>query len=167
MGRGGGADGEGRSLVLIAPGSESDPDEAGSWRASVAREGNPGSTDALLPPANPLGDEDGNGVADLLDYALGNHLGEGPLPIRLTLEDHDIGGQLISLPTLTYSTSLGAEGALITVEHSRDLSLWQGSGTEVVEEILREDGRSLVKVRMTPPEGTVSPFFVRLRVDVR
>ena len=163
----GGADGEGRSLVLIAPGSESDPDEAGSWRASVAREGNPGSTDALLPPANPLGDEDGNGIADLLDYALGNHLGEGPLPIRLTLEDHDIGGQLISLPTLTYSTSLGAEGALITVEHSRDLSLWQGSGTEVVEEILREDGRSLVKVRMTPPEGTASPFFVRLRVDVR
>ena len=163
------ADGEGRSLVFITPGSGLDPAEAGSWRVSVAPGGNPGTSDALELPVNPLGDEDGNGIVDLLDYALGNHLGEAPLPVRVTFENHALGGQLVALPTLTYPASLGAESANIAIEYSRDLSLWEDAAAqaEVVEAVVRADGRSLVTVRINPPGGTGARFFIRLRVSVR
>ena len=163
------ADGQGRSLVFLAPGAGLDPTEAASWRVSVAPGGNPGTSDALELPANPLGDEDGNGIVDLLDYALGNHLGEAPLPVRVTFEDYALGGQLVALPTLTYPASLGAESANIAIEYSRDLSLWEDAAAraEVVDAVVRADGRSLVTVRINPPGGTGSRFFMRLRVSVR
>jgi hypothetical protein len=41
------------------------------WRASATNEGNPGASDALPLPANPLLDDDGNGLSNLADYARG------------------------------------------------------------------------------------------------
>jgi hypothetical protein len=65
------ADGTGPSLVLIAPLANPDPNDALHWRASATNEGNPGASDALPLPANPLLDDDGNGLSNLADYARG------------------------------------------------------------------------------------------------
>ena len=64
------ADGLGRSLVLIAPRTNPDPNDPFNWRPSTVNGGNPGTTDALPAPANPLGDSDDNGWPDLVDYAV-------------------------------------------------------------------------------------------------
>jgi Lamin Tail Domain/Domain of unknown function (DUF4457)/CotH kinase protein len=65
------ADGVGRSLVLIAPKTNPDPTNPLHWRISATNHGNPGTTDALPPPANLTGDDNGNGLTNLVDYALG------------------------------------------------------------------------------------------------
>ena len=46
------ADGNGYSLVLIAPDAGLDPDDPSSWRSSTLPGGNPNETDALPLPAN-------------------------------------------------------------------------------------------------------------------
>jgi hypothetical protein len=66
-------DGTGRSLVLIAPLTNPDPNQPLNWRASAAASGNPGASDALPPFAgDPAADADRNGRADLLDYTFGS-----------------------------------------------------------------------------------------------
>ena len=73
-------DGAGPSLVLIAPHTNPGPSLASNWRASSVNGGTPGSAEppmidwlALHGIANStgLGDNDGDGLADLLEYALG------------------------------------------------------------------------------------------------
>jgi hypothetical protein len=65
------ADGHGASLVLMAPQTSPDPNNALHWRASSLVDGNPGTHDALPIPTNPSGDDDGNGLSNLADYATG------------------------------------------------------------------------------------------------
>ena len=65
------ADGNGPSLVLMAPTTNPDPNDPLHWRASVSNDGNPGTGDAFPLPANPLLDDDGNGLSNLADYARG------------------------------------------------------------------------------------------------
>jgi hypothetical protein len=66
------ADGAGRSLVLIAPMTNPDENNPLHWRASAANHGNPGTSDALAPIANPGGDSDGNGIKNMVEHALGS-----------------------------------------------------------------------------------------------
>ena len=63
--------GSGPSLVLIAPKTNPDPANPLHWRASAADDGNPGASDALTLPANLLGDDDGDGINNLTEHALG------------------------------------------------------------------------------------------------
>ena len=74
-------DGAGRSLVLIHPLANPEHSDPLNWRASVATNGNPGSSDALPPFAgDPVADADLNGRADLLDYAFGTGASPGIAP---------------------------------------------------------------------------------------
>ncbi len=63
--------GTGPSLVLIAPTTNPDPTNPLHWRASAGDDGNPGASDALTLPANLLGDDNGNGISNLVEHALG------------------------------------------------------------------------------------------------
>ena len=163
------ADGDGYSLVLIAPEAGLDPEDPVSWRTSSLPGGNPGTSDALPLPGDPLGDDDGNGLADLLDYAFGNGLGAGPLEVTFSLVDYDLGGVVRTLPTLTYPISLAADGAVVGLDFSTDLQNWQDAGlaTEVVSIVNQGDGRALVTVRIDPAAGLGERFFARHRVTVR
>ncbi len=163
------ADGLGNSIVLIAPGTSPDPDDPASWRASLLPDGNPNGTDALPLPVNPLGDADGNGITDLLDYAFGNGLGAGPLQATFIMQDYDIEGQMLSLPTLSYPVSIAADGATIEIDYSNDLQSWQTAGAEavVVSVVNLGDGRVLTTVRLNPAGGLGERFFSRLRVQAR
>ena len=64
-------DGTGPSLVLIAPKTNPDPANPLHWRASAASHGNPGASDAPALPANLLGDNDGDGIKNITEHAIG------------------------------------------------------------------------------------------------
>jgi len=157
----------GYSLVLIDPTSNPDPDIAANWRSSALPGGNPDGTDIVTFPANPLGDDDGNGTADLVDYATGADLGLPALALAVSSETYDIGGSMQTLLTLKYPISLGAEGASIGIDASTDLSTWTDAAPymELVSQINLGDGRAMVTVRFTSPIGAGVQQFIRLRVE--
>jgi hypothetical protein len=64
-------DGNGPSLVLMAPRTAPDSRNPLHWRASSTNHGNPGSGDASPLPNAPLADDNGNGVNNFVEYALG------------------------------------------------------------------------------------------------
>ena len=156
----------GYSLVLIDPNSNPDPGSPENWRSSGLPGGNPGDSDLVPFPPEPLGDDDGNGTPDLIDYALGDNLGLAPIAPSLSFEPHDIGGSTQQLLTLSFPVSLGAEGARIEIDASTDLSHWTDASatTEHVSTTNLGDGRALVTVRFIPPVGSGSRHFLRLRV---
>ena len=69
-------DGNGPSLVLIAPKTNPDPANPLHWRASTTYDGNPGASDALALPASLSGDDDGDGIPNITEHAIGT----GALP---------------------------------------------------------------------------------------
>lgn len=157
----------GYSLVLIDPTSNPDPDITANWRSSTLPGGNPNGTDLVPFPTNPLGDDDGNGTADLVDYAIGSDLGLPVLAPTASFETYDIGGSMQTLLTLSYPISLGAESASIGIDASTDLSTWTdaAANTEFISQINLGDGRAMVTVRFTAPIGDGVRHFLRLRVE--
>lgn len=104
------ANGEGFSLTLLRPESNPNPNQANSWRASVRPEGSPGASDSTVFAGSPDADADGNGRADLVDYALGDGTGlvavlEPDVDQNLRLRIH-------------YQRVLGADGAVVALETS-------------------------------------------------
>ena len=102
--------GEGFSLTLLRPESNPNPNQSTSWRASVRPEGSPGTSDSIQFAGSPGVDADGNGRADLVDYALGDGSGlvavlEPDLEQNLRLRIH-------------LQRVLGADGAVVALETS-------------------------------------------------
>lgn len=161
------ADQSGNSLVLIAPDTHPDPDLAANWRASLLPGGSLGAEDGVPFPADPLADANGNGEADLIDYALGNDLGLSPILPAFTLERNVPAGE--DALVLAVPISLAAEGAEIELQVSTDLVEWQ-DGTSHLELVSTEplgDGRALRKWRVQAPLRDQPQLYVRLRVVAR
>jgi hypothetical protein len=159
-----GADGSGYSLVLIAPHLNPDHAVVTNWRSSARPGGSPGGTDAAPFPADPMGDANGNGERDLIDFALGNDLGLPPLFLSFTLQPGVFGEPATLL--LTYPLSLGAERARVEVLYSTDLGAWQEAvpHLEPVSTQQLGDGRALVTWRVKSPLRDEPRVFMRLRV---
>jgi len=158
------ADGSGYSLTLIAPETNPDPAVAMNWRSSAFLGGSPGWTDVVPFPADPLGDANGNGERDLIDYALGNDLGKPPIFPAFTLQADAFGGTDALL--LTYPVSLGAERAKIEVLFSTDLTAWQ-QGAPNLETVSMKplgDGRAFFTCRVKSPLSDEPRLFMRLQV---
>lgn len=161
-------DGElGYSIILRNPSAIPDPGLPQNWRASSLVGGNPGSTDTILPPANPTGDDNNNGIADLIDYALGNNLGTSPVNSVTSWQDHLINGVIESRLTMTHPVSVGADQASIAIEASSDLVTWTDASpfSEEVSRINQGDGRALVTTRFSSPIGVGPQQFLRLKID--
>jgi hypothetical protein len=158
------ADTLGYSIVLIAPERAPDPSLAVNWRLSARPGGTPGGSDSVPFPAQPAGDADGNGEADLLDYALGNNLGLAPIPAAFSLRpDSAVGAAAMHL---TYPISLGADRAQIEVLFSNDLVTWV-DGAPSLEAASVEplgDGRAIVNWRLNASASGEPYRFMRLRV---
>ena len=149
------ADGLGRSLVLIAPRTNPDPTNPFNWRPSTANGGNPGTSDALPAPANPLGDDDGDGWPNLLEYA-------AVMPVAST--GLDASGRL----TLAFTRNLAADDAIYIVQTSNDLQTW--SGVPAVEWVSQANpvGATAVETwRTVAPPVAGTKQFMRLRVQLR
>jgi hypothetical protein len=153
----------GYSLVLIAPETNPDPALPTNWRASLRPGGSPGGPDTAPFPADPLGDSNGNGEPDLIDYMLGNDLGLPPIYPKLAWQPDPLGGPATLV--LIYPISLSATNAEIGVFFSTDLKTWL-DGAEYLEQVSREplgDGRDLLTCCVKPPLRNESPVFLRLR----
>jgi hypothetical protein len=152
------ADGAGRSLVLIAPALNPDHNLAINWRASTALLGTPGNSDALPPPSNPNGDDDGNGVPNLVQYFFGSHGGLRqltPFP----------GGQA-GVFDLEYTRAANSD-ALAAVQTSTTLLGWVPAPSELIGRTVHPDGTETLRLRVTPPEPTSLRQFVRLHISTR
>jgi hypothetical protein len=149
--------GLGHSLVLMSP--ENNPDHADplNWRASVASGGAPGETDAVQFVGNPDADDNGDGLSNFLNYALGAGM-TGP-----TIEV-GFDGSLI----LSYPRNLGADDARIIAEDSKDLTIWTPalSSFLFLSESVPVNGISTITLQQTPPDDPEDlTRFIRLRVE--
>jgi len=151
------------SLVLVAPATHPNPAQATNWRASLRPGGTPGGAEVAPFPSDSMGDSNGNGERDLIDYMLGNDLGLPPILPRFAFQPDPLGGSVTL--NLLYPISVSATNAELRVFFSVDLRTWQ-DGTLYLEQVSQEplgDGRALITCRVKPPFGDESPVFMRFR----
>ena len=149
-------DGDGFSLVLINPASNPDHANPLNWRASVAVNGNPGTTDATTLLTDPVADDDHNGITNLVQYALSGT----KLPT---------GSSDGSFLYITFRRNLAADDVTFIVERSTNLTnpaSWSGAATDVTldSETHNADGTATYVWRSLHPFGQANPEFLRLRV---
>jgi len=158
------ADQSGRSLVLIAPHTHPDPALSENWRVSLQPGGSLGGTDGAPFPSDPLGDANGNGEPDLIDYALGNDLGLSPIFPGFSWDEDVPAGEDALL--FTVPISLAAKGVQIEFHFSTDLVEWQDGAShfELVSTEPLGDGRAVRTWRVKPPLHDQPQLYVRLRV---
>jgi len=164
------AGGGGFSLVLIAPAASPDPENPLAWRPSGSIEGNPGSSDATRFSGDPHGDEDHNGLSNLLDYAMGNTLvGDIVQPVP-DFETVDVGGVEAVYFTFTIRRNLVADDLLLDVDSTWDLATWTSPaeiGFVALREVLSGDGAALTTYRSLIPVAADKRLFVRARFSLK
>jgi len=161
------ADGGGRSLVLIAPETSPDHSLGTNWKASSIFGGTPGKAEDDGLPFDPLGDANGNGEPDLIDYALGNDLGLPQIQPNMYWEPGASGNP--AALKLSYPVSTNATRATITVHFSTDLATWQ-DGAANLEGLSTEDlgsGRVLRIWSVKAPLRDEPRLFMRLQVTAQ
>ena len=145
------ADGDGHSLVRIAPGND-DPNAPQSWRISALPGGNPATNDAL-----PLTD---NSPQGLLEYAFGRTAGTAPPLFELS---KNATGNL----DLNFSRVINADSVSVTLFSSPDLSA--GSWIPVPFESIFSTGAPQAGSEFfsTEVQTTEPNQFYRLQVEER
>ena len=153
------------STLAASGDSRRDPDLPTSWRTSASLGGDPADSDTVTPPAVPLGDADGNGVADLIDHALGDDLGLPPIAPSFTIHSQKVAaGVFEDRPTISYPVSIGAETVTTTLLLSEDLSIWSGNPANFTIDNLG-DGRALVTAYVNPPFANAERLFYMIEVS--
>jgi hypothetical protein len=147
------SDGDGPSLVLIAPDTDPDHTLPVNWRPSVSSGGNPGSSDAVPFAGDPNADLDGNGIPDLVDHAL---LDDG-MPVL------SFGGTAV---VFEYDRDLAADDVIVGFQVSTDLSTWtDGSGLfSELEPVDLGAGGQRIGYEAQRTALPAERFFIRLQV---
>ncbi len=151
------ADGTGYSLVLRRPADIPDHSLAGNWRSSAIPVGNPGSSDSVAFTGVARADDDGNGVDDLMDHALGHAPGSRDGLPMVSLSADTI--------TLRFTENLNADDAPLVPQWSSDLVTWTPFGDEFPLASSQPSGAGrAVLVYLSAPNFFVSgePIFIRL-----
>jgi hypothetical protein len=117
-------DGDGFSLVLVAP--ESAPDHAlpQNWRPSLAPGGSPGTSDSISFEGDP--------ESGLLEYALGD-----PKAVGIRVID--------GIPVFEFPRVLGADDVTVRVEVSNDLATWRSGEAVLLNQSAPAGGMSLMQ----------------------
>ena len=127
-----GPDGNGFSLIRIDPAGDRDPNLGIEWRPSIEAGGNPGNSDSIA--------FSGENSSDLLTYAI-------PQPNDLSARINKDGKLVI-----TVRQRLGADDALIELEHSTDGITWEpltdGDGIELTERAHNGDGTESLEYKI-------------------
>jgi hypothetical protein len=168
-----GADGTGHGLVLVDPLSLPDHAVGGHWRLSVERGGSPGASDAvtydqwaaasggLLPPE---ADPDGDGYANLAEYALGlpprSAVGPVPLEARAAVEE---GAAYFEVRV---RQRLGADDVRIVLEAATPPGAWMEASAAYRRYATQPngDGTATISYRRWLLPGAGGSELVRVRI---
>lgn len=144
------ADGDGPSLSLIQP--SLDPGDPLSWRPSIAVGGSPGTYDGILFTGDPDGDDNQNGVSNLVEYALGRE----PASTEIIGEDS---------VAITFPRRLGADSAEVELQTSTSLEASGWTSLAGISPILLRtpDGFETSTFIVPRQEKLFIRFLVRLR----
>ncbi len=135
-------DGDGFSLVLVAPQTNPDHAQAASWRPSADPGGSPGESDATTFSGDP---------ESLLSYALGSSEGA---PVAGFIE---LGN--LRYPAFTFRRNHSADDAILAVEYSSDMLVWK---TDAVLEAAPHGEET-----WRTPVGLPDRLFWRVQVSLR
>lgn len=166
------ADGAGYSLVLFDPVNPNDP---AGWRSSVSVHGSPGASDATdygsWKQANGItddrSDDDGDGVAAILEYAIG---GDPGAPSAHLLPVASVEALVVDFATADYLVvsvrrRAGADDLRTIVESSVDLETWFADSV-YLGSMNNGDGTETLRFRVTDPFASSLREFVRGRFTV-
>ncbi len=126
------ADGGGSSLQLIGPAAAPDHALPESWTASAP---SPGAEGAIGFTGDPLADSDADGLAALIEYALGTSAADPASGPGAFAPGIDAGGR----STFTYQRSLASSDVALVIETTADLELWQTAAEAGLQEVARID----------------------------
>lgn len=147
-------DGGGPSLTLIAPGEATDLSDPASWRSSSFPGGTPGATDSTTFSGDPAADDNGNGIFNLVEYAVGG---------RIETDFTAVGEE--TFLTLEYDQNLGSDDVVVIIESSSDLISWTPLTTRRLKSY-NSNGTVTVSMRSDESLSTVRQFL-RVRVVSR
>ncbi len=155
----GSTDGGGKSLVRVMKSTNPNPNDF-TWRASTQPGGNPGTTDAATLYAPPLGDADKDGLAALLEYALGTS--DSTATATPWTVARDVSGNVL----LTFPRALNADDAILTIESTATLA-----GTWATATATRLSSTTVGDIatetwQIPPPPGSTG-FYARLKAALR
>jgi len=151
-------DGAGFSMVLIAADTNPDHALATNWRSSTAVGGNPGSGDSDNFSGNPDGDDDGDGLSNFLEYALGINS-----PAIEASADPNLAGGL----RLTFSRNLAADDVFIEVQSSTDLKSWTTTQSTLIASTSQGDGTAIETWAIEPSPRSPGRLYLRVAVSSR
>ena len=143
----------GYSLVLISEGNTiPNHSDAGNWRSSALIDGTPGSSDSVALVGDPLSDDDGDGLDNLIEHALGTSdtdANEGNAVISVGVETLSVNDVSSDYFVVSFQRSLAADDVVIRVDSSPDLLAWSDDEADVifVSQVNHGDGLSTVKYR--------------------
>ena len=164
------ADGGGFSLVLIAPFTNPNHDQAESWRTSAAsNNGTPGTGDnaggyAAWKTTNGLAsdlDTDGDGYANVLEYVLGtNPNGPGAPAMSAAVQTLTVNGLANTYFTFTFTHAPATDDVTWRVEMSPDLATWGSTPADIQRLSLVVNGNGSVTEtwRSTAPVSSTKHF---------
>lgn len=156
------ADGDGYSLVLIAPLTDPDHDDPLSWRSSVDLDGSPAAGDAVPFAGDPNADGDMDGVNAFLEHALGTSDADPDSGMR-AFSIASVGG----VPRVSLQQNLAADDVVLSLETSPDLVNWSPSGATfaLIARTNNGDGTATLVFEYAVP--LLDRMFVRARASAR
>ena len=166
------ADGAGYSIVLNHPTSHPAPDPAlgANWRSSAGKNGAPGQPDGMPFTLDPLGDLDGDGLLNFLEYATGSDPAV-PSPsnaISAGMRSYAVNGAIGRHVTVEFRRNLRAADVTYELQTSSNLRDWSGSSGDLVYVGTRNNGEGTATVTWRTAlamDQEPKPFlFVRLLV---
>jgi hypothetical protein len=152
------SDGEGFSLILIQPENNPDHSIGENWLESSNIGGSPGMEDPNESFSDQGIDNDGDGLNQFAENALGSSddIPNSPLKLNFDSERHLI---------IRYSKRADLENIIIKLESSKDLINWLESTEEfsIQSESIIEEGTVEVLIRSSAPSK--SSQFLRLKIE--
>ena len=150
-------DGDGPSLVLRMPFGDPDHNNPFAWRPSAFFGGSPGSDGPEEPafPASPGRDDNGNGVPDVVDYAIAH-------PLYWSVPPTSGPG---NSARISFSQNLLADQARTSVSSSTNLFDWVDLPvSNGITELHHNDGTCTYTINVEDISDTNDTLFLRLRV---
>jgi len=156
------ADGEGFSLVLIAPLSNPDHNDPANWRRSSRPGGSPAGSDISPFPVAPAEDNDGDGFNALTEHFFGTSDGSpaGRPDFSVMFDESDA-------LQIQLRRDAGAQGVGFAFETSTDLENWLQVDSATFVGLQNGDSGFPLETWLIDPAPQSQRQFIRIRVEQR